>query len=195
MLWYQFKAQNKSLSSFRSSWPWTCPLPWRKISTWTVPLCVPGLQGSQKIDQEMELKGYSYLVSHSISASQSIQLLFMVTWGCLSGANMMKLLGKWLFIKLNKLEQTQHHNRNYHSFREGLQKISLVVFTAFLFISMTSLNINVILCHGLAPGGNKTPHSSLLAPLPEQDEGKRMGRAKVRKFMGWEKNSLIIEIK
>lgn len=47
-------------------------------------------------------------------------------------------------------------------------------------------------CYGLTPSSKQAPHSYLLTPAWKME---RIGRVKVRKLMGWDKNSLITEKK
>lgn len=148
--WYQFKAQDKSCSSLEESLALVLHFNMKEnfhLDSATVCTSPPGLSKNWSRNGVERLFPFSLSCHFSISKhmtsvyshlrlSHVFQKLTWWSW---------QLLGKWVFIKTTKLQQTQHHDRNYHSFREGFQKISLFVFTVFLFVHITSININVTL--------------------------------------------------
>lgn len=101
------KPKTSHASSWRSPWPWTCPLTWKKISTWTVPLCVPVRQGSQKnwLRNGVErlflfsLSCYFSISKHMISVHSHLRLSLVfqeLTWWS------WQLLGKMIIHQMHK---------------------------------------------------------------------------------------------
>lgn len=62
--------------------------------------------------------------------------------------------------------------------------------------SYPKIETKLATCCSLTPTGNQVPHSCLLTPH-QQDTGKRLERVKARvaTLKGWDKNSLVIEMK